>query len=288
MMIDGRWLKIINEDGSKDINEYINDFIFLESKTSYPEVVEDNVTIKGVDGELPGAVSFAPFNLIVKFGLDGLDDVDINLMELKLRSIFFKRKPYYIVTSDNPGIKFKVNNPDVNPDYADFSMARFEMTFSVKDGYSESLRDTSQFSLSSGDWQFEAGVLSDDEIKYTHDTTAFKIYNGSTDTINPLLRHRFKLIINIDAPKGFKITNKTTSKKLNDGTETDVFEYKKGIKRSQTLTINGVHPFVNNKRVGIDTNWQWLTLDEGFNDIEITGENIGNVQTQWIFPFIYR
>ncbi|WP_210133669.1 phage tail domain-containing protein [Staphylococcus sp. GDY8P131P] len=278
-MIDGRWLKIIDENGTKDINEYINNFIFLDAKASYPVSVEDSITMKGVDGELPGVASFAPFNLVVKFGFDGIDEIDINLMEQKLRSIFYKRIPYYIVTSDNPGIKYKVNNPDMNPDYADFSTTRFEMTFSVKDGYSESLKDTSQFSLSSGDWQFEAGVLSDDEIKYTHDTTAFKIYNGSSDTINPLLRHQFKLLINIDAPKGFKLNNKTTG---------DVFEYKKGIKKNQQLVINGVHPFINNKRVGIDTNWQWLTLAKGFNDIEITGENIKEVKTQWIFPFIYR
>jgi len=279
MMIDGRWLKIIDENGTKDINEYINNFIFLDAKASYPVSVEDSITMKGVDGELPGVASFAPFNLVVKFGFDGIDEIDINLMEQKLRSIFYKRTPYYIVTSDNPGIKYKVNNPDMNPDYADFSTTRFEMTFSVKDGYSESLKDTSQFSLSSGDWQFEAGVLSDDEIKYTHDTTAFKIYNGSSDSINPLLRHQFKLLVNIDAPKGFKINNKTTG---------DVFEYKKGIKKNQQLVINGVHPFINNKRVGIDTNWQWLTLAKGFNDIEITGENIKEVKTQWIFPFIYR
>lgn len=279
MMIDGRWLKIIDENGTKDINEYINNFIFLDAKASYPVSVEDSITMKGVDGELPGVASFAPFNLVVKFGFDGIDEIDINLMEQKLRSIFYKRTPYYIVTSDNPGIKYKVNNPDMNPDYADFSTTRFEMTFSVKDGYSESLKDTSQFSLSSGDWQFEAGVLSDDEIKYTHETTAFKIYNGSSDTINPLLRHRFKLLVNIDAPKGFKLNNKTTG---------DVFEYKKGIKKNQQLVINGVHPFINNKRVGIDTNWQWLTLAKGFNDIEITGENIKEVKTQWIFPFIYR
>ncbi|OHS43418.1 MULTISPECIES: phage tail domain-containing protein [Staphylococcus] len=278
-MIDGRWLKIIDENGTKDINEYINNFIFLDAKASYPVSVEDSITMKGVDGELPGVASFAPFNLVVKFGFDGIDEIDINLMEQKLRSIFYKRTPYYIVTSDNPGIKYKVNNPDMNPDYADFSTTRFEMTFSVKDGYSESLKDTSQFSLSSGDWQFEAGVLSDDEIKYTHETTAFKIYNGSSDTINPLLRHRFKLLVNIDAPKGFKLNNKTTG---------DVFEYKKGIKKNQQLVINGVHPFINNKRVGIDTNWQWLTLAKGFNDIEITGENIKEVKTQWIFPFIYR
>lgn len=278
-MIDGRWLKIIDENGTKDINEYINNFIFLDAKASYPVSVEDSITMKGVDGELPGVASFAPFNLVVKFGFDGIDEIDINLMEQKLRSIFYKRTPYYIVTSDNPGIKYKVNNPDMNPDYADFSTTRFEMTFSVKDGYSESLKDTSQFSLSSGDWQFEAGVLSDDEIKYTHDTTAFKIYNGSSDTINPLLRHQFKLLVNIEAPKGFKLNNKTTG---------DVFEYKKSIKKNQQLVINGVHPFINNKRVGIDTNWQWLTLAKGFNDIEITGENIKEVKTQWIFPFIYR
>ncbi|WP_232514243.1 phage tail family protein [Staphylococcus nepalensis] len=64
--------------------------------------------MKGVDGELPGVASFAPFNLVVKFGFDGIDEIDINLMEQKLRSIFYKRTPYYIVTSDNPGIKYKL------------------------------------------------------------------------------------------------------------------------------------------------------------------------------------
>ncbi|OEK56318.1 phage tail domain-containing protein [Staphylococcus equorum] len=278
-MMEDRWLKIIDENGTTNVNDHISKFIFLDAKSTYPTSVEDSITIKGIDGELPSVASFSPFNLVVKFGLDGIDEKDINLMEQILRNLFYRRKPYYVVTSDNPGRKYLVNNPDMNPDYTDFSATRFEMTFSVKKGYSESLKDTDEFSLSSGDWQFEGGLLSDDEIKYKHDTTSFKIYNGSSDVINPLLRHRFKLIVNIDAPKGFKVTNKTTG---------DTFEYKKAIKRNQTLTINGVHPFINNKRVGIDTNWQWLTLAEGFNDIEITGENISNVTTQWIFPFIYR
>ncbi|MFQ3853718.1 phage tail domain-containing protein [Staphylococcus parequorum] len=278
-MAEDRWLKIIDENGTTNINEHISKFIFLDAKSTYPTSVEDSITIKGVDGELPSVASFSPFNLVVKFGLDGIDEKDISLMEQILRNLFYRRKPYYVVSSNNPGRKYLVNNPDMNPDYTDFSATRFEMTFSVKKGYSESLKDTDEFSLSSGDWQFEGGLLSDDEIKYKHDTTSYKIYNGSSDTINPLLRHRFKLIVNIDAPKGFKITNKTTN---------DTFEYKKAIKSNQTLTINGVHPFINNNRVGIDTNWQWLTLNEGFNNIEITGENISKVSTQWIFPFIYR
>lgn len=278
-MATDRWLKIIDDNGMTNVNDYISNFIFLEAKSSYPTSIEDSITIKGVDGELPSVASFSPFSLVVKFGLDGMDEKDINLMEQMLRNLFYRRKPYYVVTSDNPGKKFLVNNPDMNPDYADFSATRFDMTFTVKKGYSESLKETDQFSLSSGDWQFEGGVLADDNIKYKHNATNFKIYNGSSDVINPLLRHKFKLLINVDAPNGFKITNKTTG---------DVFEYKKAIKSNQRLTIKGVHPFINNQRVGIDTNWQWLTLNQGFNDFEITGENIGSVQTQWIFPFIYR
>lgn len=279
-MIDGRWLKIINEDGSKDINEYINDFIFLESKTSYPEVVEDNVTIKGVDGELPGAVSFAPFNLIVKFGLDGLDDVDINLMELKLRSIFFKRKPYYIVTSDNPGIKFKVNNPDVNPDYADFSMARFEMTFSVKDGYSESLYSTNHIRTNDDTWQFGSGIqVDDDTLKYKHTTSGFKIFNGSDGKIDPLLRHNLIIYINIDAPNGFILWNRTTDEK---------FVYKGAVDATQAFTIKGVHPLLNGKRVGHNSNWQWITLERGYNDFQFLGDGISNINVEFVFNFIYR
>ena len=208
-MIDGRWLKIIDENGTKDINEYINNFIFLDAKASYPVSVEDSITMKGVDGELPGVASFAPFNLVVKFGFDGIDEIDINLMEQKLRSIFYKRTPYYIVTSDNPGIKYKVNNPDMNPDYADFSTTRFEMTFSVKDGYSESLKDTSQFSLSNDRWQLEQNILARDDVKYEHDIRYFQIYNGSSDTINPLMHHKLKIDIEINAPNGFSIVNLT-------------------------------------------------------------------------------
>ena len=253
--------------------------LFLDHIEEDVEVNANTTEINGTDGVLMGPTTFGPFNLVLNFSFKGLDTKDLKLYKQKIRNVLYQREPYYVWHSDTPGKKYAVYCDSNDNDDLTNSFATFEVTFVVFKGYSESLKDTSQFSLSSGDWQFEAGVLSDDEIKYTHDTTAFKIYNGSSDSINPLLRHQFKLLINIDAPKGFKLNNKTTG---------DVFEYKKGIKKNQQLVINGVHPFINNKRVGIDTNWQWLTLDKGFNDIEIIGENISNVQTQWIFPFIYR
>ena len=278
-MIDDRWLKIVTDTETIDINDVLPNFMFLDAKAAFPTTNNESTTMKGVDGELPNFATFAPFSLVVKCGFDGIDVIDANLAEQKLRNIFYKRKPYYIITSDNPCIKYAVKNPDINPDYGDYMAVKFELTFSVYKGYSESLKSTDKFSLSSGDWQFEEGLLFDDDIKYNHTTSSFKIFNGSDDTINPILRHKFRLDINIDAPNGFIITNKTTG---------DVFEYIKPIKSNKTLSIQGVHPILNNKRVGVDTNFNFLTLDPGYNEIEISGSNLGKTNTKWVFPFIYR
>lgn len=271
-------VKLITNDKTINLTDFEN-FMYLDYVEDDVQINSNTTEINGVDGVLTGASTFAPFELELRFMFSGVDIHDYHLFKHKLRQIIYQRDPYYVWHSDMPGKKYAVlpNATDIEDLYS--RNGEISITFSVFKGYSESLKDTDEFSLSSGDWQFEGGLLSDDEIKYKHDTTSFKIYNGSSDVINPLIRHRFKLIVNIDAPKGFKVTNKTTN---------DTFEYKKAIKNNQTLTINGVHPFVNDNRVGIDTNWQWLTLDEGFNDIEITGENISKVKTQWIFPFIYR
>ncbi|MEB6037991.1 distal tail protein Dit [Staphylococcus pseudoxylosus] len=271
-------VKLFNDDINIKLTD-ISNLKFLDFIEEGVEVKANTTEVNGTDGVLMGPSSFGPFNLILNFSFKGQDTKDLRLIKQKLRGLLFRREPYYVWHSDLPGKKYAVYCTEDGNESLTNSFATFAVTFVVFKGYSESLKETDQFSLSSGDWQFEGGVLAYEDIKYKHDTTSFNIYNGSSDVINPLLRHKFKLLINIDAPKGFKITNKTTG---------DVFEYKKAIKSNQRLTINGVHPFINNKRVGIDTNWQWLTLDKGFNEIEITGENISNVQTHWVFPFIYR
>jgi hypothetical protein len=272
-----RWAYIIDESEKTFISE--NNCHFLESEITEVNTKTKEQEIEGVDGVLVGANTFGSFELTLKFYYDGIDNSDLTLFTEKIKRIIHTRNAMYIVHSDMPRRKYAFNSATIEWEKITNSDVTFSIVFNCFKGYSESLKETDQFSLSSGDWQFEAGVLSDNKIKYKHSSTSFKIYNGSTDTINPLLRHKLKVLINLNAPKGFKIKNTTTG---------DVFEYKKSIKSNQRLTLDGVHPFINNKRVGIDTNWQWLTLDEGFNDIEIIGENISNVQTQWIFPFIYR
>lgn len=279
-MLEDRWLKLITDNGTVDVQEEIPGLLFLGARESPPVAITNNVQIQGIDGDLPGFINYDPFNLTVYLGFDGYDIEDVDLAEQKIRGLFNTRTRYFLVHSQMPGKKYAVDPPEIGPpEFLDATALTFEITFNVYKGYSESLKDTSQFSLSSGEWQFEAVARADDSIKYKHTNDYFNIYNGSSDTIDPLLRHKLQIQIKADAPEGITIRNLTTG---------DKFVYKKPLTPSKTLMIQGVHPLLDGNRVGIDTNWQWITLDPGYNTIKIENDSIRSIETQWSFNFIYR
>lgn len=271
-------VKIFNNDFSTTLTD-IYGIKFLSHVEEDVDVQPNTQEINGVDGILLGPSTFGPFNLVLNFSFKGLDTKDLKLYKQKLRNILYQREPYYVWHSDAPGKKYAVYCDSNDNDDLTNSFATFKVTFVVFRGYSESLKDTRQFSLSSGDWQFEAVARADDSIKYTHTSDYFDIYNGSSDTIDPLLRHKLQIQIKADAPEGITIRNLTTE---------DKFVYKKPLTPSKTLTIQGVHPLLDGNRVGIDTNWQWITLAPGYNTIKIEDDSIKSVETQWSFNFIYR
>ncbi|MDW4351469.1 phage tail family protein [Staphylococcus saprophyticus] len=274
-----KWVKMITDNGTTDITD-IDGLMYLDFKE---EDVENRISlqeISGVDGGLLSPISFAPFNLILRFVYSGVDVTDYHLLKKQLRSMLYSRTPFYIVHSDMPGMKYAVVTDSTAVEDVYGRNGTFEVTFTVYKGYSESLYETNEYDKTSDKWQFGNGLLVNDDIKYKHNTTSFKIFNGSSDTIAPF-PHRHKLIIklNVNAPKGFKLINRTTG---------DVFEYKKAITKSKQIIINGIYPTIDGKRVGIDTNHEWLTLAPGYNDIEIIGTDITEPTAEFIFPFIYR
>ena len=279
-MLEDRWIKIITEKGTVDAQDLLPGFMFSELRMDSPEVVSNNLTMSGKDGEMPGQLTFAPFNITVKCGFDGWDESDAYLAEMKLREIFALRERYVVVSSQMPSVKYPVEYISINQNLEQIPFIEFEVSLKVYKGYSESLYETNQYNKTADKWQFGNGLLVNDDIKYKHNHTSFKIFNGSSDTIRPF-PHRHKLIIklNVNAPNGFKLHNRTTG---------DIFEYRKAIKSNQQLIINGVYPTINGKRVGIDTNHEWLTLAPGYNDIEIIGTDITEPTAEFIFPFIYR
>lgn len=272
-------VKIFNDEFERVLTD-IPRIKFLEFEEEDVDRKSNQVEMSGSDGVLPGPMNFGPFNLILKFSYKAFDNKEYLLVKEKIRQIINRRDPYYVWHSDMPGKKYAVVPSDQNIENLTDRFGTFEITFSVYKGYSESLKDTSEFSWSDESWQFEQGVLMNDDIKYIHDVRYFKIYNGSFDKINPLLRHKLNINLTLTAPNGFELVNLTTG---------DIFEYKKPLKKRTKISLIGVHPYIGNKRVGADTNYDFITLNPGWNEILIRGKGLTNSpKSEFIFNFIYR
>ena len=251
-------VKIFNENFNIKLTD-IKGLKFLDSVEGNVEIKANTQEINGVDGVLLGASNFAPFNLIVNFSFKGLDTEDYRLVKQKLRGLIYRREPYYLWHSDMPGKKYAVYCEDNAIEDLTAYFGTFTITFVVYKGYSESMYDTSHIRNNDDTWQFEAGMeFNDDSLIYKHTTSGFKIYNGSDDKIDPLLNHNLIIYINIDAPNGFILWNRTTDEQ---------FIYRKPVESSQAFTIKGVHPLLDGQRVGHNSNWQWITLEFVFNYI---------------------
>ena len=273
-----KWVRIFDEKE----NQYITDIEGLRFLDYEEEGVENRVNateIQSVDGVLLSPSTFGPFNLKLRFFYRGADVTDYKLVKQKLRGTLFKRTPYFINHSDMPGIKYAVYCEENAITDIAHKYGEFEITFVVFKGYSESLMTTDNFSLNSDYWQFGNGLVTDPNIKYVHTKRKFQIYNGSTDTVTPIHRHQIITIMNINAPNGFTLHNKTTG---------DKFVYKKKIRDTDTVVLNGVYPFKNKQHCGIDTNHEYITLAEGYNDFEVLGDGVEVKEIKFTFNFVYR
>lgn len=271
-------VRIFDDKGSYYLDEVIPRIRFLDATEEDVETTVNSLEINGTDGVMMGPSTFGPFKLVLRFSYIGEDVTDYKLVKSKLRSLLYQRNPYYVIHSDMPGKKYAVYCESNAIEDLTNKFGTFEVTFVVCKGYSESLYMTDQYSLMSDKWQFESGVMPDADIKYKHTRQKFSIYNGSSDTINPRMRHQLQIWIRLKTTTGFQLVNKTTG---------DVFEYKGKLETNQSFLIDGAYPYIEKKRCGRLTNHGLITLAPGYNDFEIWG-TVSNVEMQFIFPFIYR
>ena len=252
----------------------------LESEITEVVTQPTEQEMQGRDGVLVGPNTFGPFDLSLKFFYNGVDEPDLYAFTEKIKKIVHSKYPRYVVHSDMPGRKYGFNVAQIEWEKINHADATFTITFHCYKGYSESLTRTDDKIYRNSTWQYENGLKVDKDISYIHKNWAFEIWNGSTDTIDPVMHHYLKIVINANAPNGLTIENETTG---------DIFEYHEPLKYKDELMIQSVHPILNqNKRVGKNTNYQWITLAPGYNKIHIYGKKLSKIKTQWIFNFIYR
>lgn len=272
-----KWVKMVTGDGETNITSEFSRLQFLDFVEEDVQTTMNTLEIKGRDGVLAGPSTFAPFKLSLRFVYVGQDVKDYHLYKTRLRQMIYKREPYYIIHSDMPARLYSVLPSAISFDDKYAAQGECTIEFSVIKGYSESLKDTSDITFLTDYWTFENGIITDD-ISYEFDRPRFSVYNGSIDTIDPFMGHNLKIEIEGTSTSGIKMTNHHTG---------DVFRYNKSLSQGSKLVIDGVHPFLNGSRVGVDTNHEFITLDPNWNNIEIEGLG-GDITVRFIFNFIYR
>lgn len=273
------WVNFILNGNSENIMDNSgNRLKFLDATEDDVETSFNSVDINGIDGVLPGQLTFSPFKLVLRFSYKAVDMDDYLLFKTKMRGVLFKRTPFYINHSKMPGKKYAVVSESNTIEDLTSTFGTFEVSYLVYKGYSESVNTTDEEFLFDSSWQFENGLPLDFNPTYHHSTNQFTIWNGSSDTIDPRMKHELKIQLNLDSVEGFEIVNYTTG---------DIFKYYKSISRDSNFVLDGVYAYKNSNRVGIDTNRGILTLAPGRNEIRIKG-NVSNIKVVFKFPFIYR
>lgn len=267
------------DKNKKTVLTNIPGFVFLNSIEGDVQLVNNSIEINGNDGVLNIDNRFAPFSLELNCVCTREDVSDYKLFKTKLRSIIYKRRPYYIIHSDMPGKKYEVIPQDIEIEDKFGKNGEITLKFLVYKGFSESVNTTSKDFSFQSNWMFENGIPLDFNPVYYHESNQFTIWNGSTDTIDPRnIYHQLKIKLNINAEDGFELVNYTTG---------DIFKYHKSITEKETFVLNGIHAYKDNNKVGIDTNRGLITLAPGKNIIKVKGD-VKSQKVLFEFPFIYR
>jgi hypothetical protein len=150
----------------------------------------------------------------------------------------------------------------------------FSIQFEIPSGYkySRARSDAIDSETVSFGMNFE---LTDTPV-YKHTATNFKIYNPSDIAIDPYYQHHDLALLIKFSGNSYQITNKT------NGTS---YKYNKAIKSSDNLILNGLATTLNGQSDSLNSDFGYLKLEKGWNDIMVSGAT--SHETTFSFPFIY-
>lgn len=274
-----KWFEIITDDDTIELSKF-DGLIIDEISKTHPNGTTETVSIDSTDGATPEFTTYGSYDLELNTLFRGVDKRDVDIFIFKINNILSKRKAYYVRHSDLPAIKYSVlPTPKIESTKVSRVDYEIKITWECHKGYSESYKTTQEMNLLDGTWQFEEGAIFDDDVMYTHNEKTFYIYNGSYDTLDPMLNHYLYLKIKADAPEGLRITNNTTE---------DEVRFLEPLTRDDDLVFDGVYAYLNGNRAGRLTNFEFLTLADGYNSISIYGDNNNEPYSYWDFNFLFR
>lgn len=241
---------LLNMDGYKGLKLTI-------PSPSYDVVSEK---IDGRSGEIVIDKTLQPRQLTADFYMKAKDYTD----SLLLRDVIHRQigsGEFYIAESKLPYKRWRVQFSDgYDMDRLSHQMQTFSVPLTVMSGLAESVGTTlDPLTFTREVWQVGQG-LTLEEPKYSHNTTAFRIFNAGDVTIDP--REMPLEIIYRGRSDGLEIKNNTTG---------DVWKYNGTTSDVENIFIENIRSLKNGNSIFKDTNKKLITLAPGWNDFTLSG-----------------
>ena len=209
------------------------------------------------------------------------DTEDYRLLRDKVYALF--DRVGYISEEYQKGKRYKVNVDDQYiPERIEgnrlFAKAKIACT---TDGlpFAESIATTSLIDkngVSTNDalWGYGMGIIAEDESqRYTHTSSAFRIYNAGNVLVHPF-QQDLKIEISGVTGKNFEMRNVTTG---------DVFKIRDELKSSDVVTLDGPEIKINGLQALRKTNRKYISLAKGWNEFRLNR----TAKTKFDFRYYY-
>lgn len=272
--IEPKFLLKIKGQDEFDITEKLPNVIYLggDSTPVFNNSYQDNPTR---DGSRLTRVNFGKLTFTANFLLTSRDYYDQKLLRHEIYQLFGDRNLVRIRTDiDMSKIMFARPSPfDIKFIDNGNDDSLFSIQFEIPSGYKYSLMRSDAINLDS----ISFGMNFDTEnIAYTHSENNFRIFNPSDITIDPYYqRHDLMLIVNFEGDS-YKILNNT------NGTS---FQYNEKAQKSDNIVLNGISTILNGDPASQKTDFGYIKLEKGWNDIIVSGAT--SHKTTFSFPFIF-
>lgn len=253
-------------------------FTFL-GEDSDPIITNSYGTDDGLDGIAYVTQTHSQNVVNAKFMLRFNDYYDYQMKKHSLAR-FFGQKGLYRIRTDSEPAKVKyvyAGNFTIAPTEDGSNTALITIPFDNPSGLKYSLGYSDEvMTYDKTVWQLGMNLPMNESLQYEYNAIrSFKIYNASDIEVDPIQHHQLQLIVR-NTTGQVSIYNTTT--------DTHV-AYTGSLKATDELLWDGVNCYVNGELANNSTDFSYLTLASGFNDIKI--QSSADLDVTFHFKFIY-
>ncbi|WP_436866621.1 phage tail family protein [Bacillus fungorum] len=265
--------KIIRKDGKPydcyELGLFVNSF-----KDGGIVLDHDPIDIPSRDGLLDRETRRKERKMAVEITMEAVDHYDFDLLKDEVYRLFDSKESFYIVRDVQPGKRYEVKcDSPFSIARTAYELGEFTISLVAYRPFAESIGTTmDDFTFDSNLWQIGQGLIAED-VKYSHNTTSFRIYNAGDVTIDPK-----------SMPLKIYFTGGSNSLQIKNKTTGDLWSYASNTMLGDWILLDGVK--VTRSGFGSvfgKTNYGLITLKPGWNDFELTGP-----KGEWSIDFDFR